>query len=227
MQIHAVLFDLDGTLVDTAPDLVNCLNLLLAELDRPTVAYETVRAHVSGGVAEIIRTGLNNNPNDINKNLACDDELTLYKTRYLELYRQNLSKYSKLFGGMETVLEKLDDAGLPWGVVTNKPSYLTEPLMRAIGLAGRCCSIISADTTPHIKPHPAPLLEACKRCVINPGNCIYVGDDKRDMEAGNAAGMLTLAAAWGYLSPKDNIHQWPAAAIINNPIDLLQWLAAC
>lgn len=215
-NIEAVLFDLDGTLVDTAPDLINALNLLLTENHYPEAPVASVVNHISGGSQAIIQAGLGKASND-----------TLIKQlqpRYLELYQSNLSRHSQLFEGMEDVLKALENRGLPWGVVTNKPQYLTQALMRTMELDKRCCAVISGDTTEYAKPHPEPLFEACRRCDVLAEKCLYIGDDLRDIQAGNSAGMITLSAAWGYYLPEDKIEQWPAQALLQKPEEILHWL---
>lgn len=215
-SIKAVLFDLDGTLVDTAPDLIHALNLLLAENGYPETPAAAVVNHVSGGSRAIIKAGLGD---------ACEDALvSQLQPRYLELYQAHLSRSSQLFEGMEKVLNTLEKRNLPWGVVTNKPQFLTQPLLRALGLDKRCCAVISGDTTARAKPHPDPLYEACRHCQINAANCLYIGDDLRDIQAGNSAGMTTLAATWGYYLPEDRIEDWPAQALLDKPEEILHWL---
>lgn len=215
-SIEAVLFDLDGTLVDTAPDLIHALNLLLVENSYPEVAIARVMPYVSGGSYAIIQAGLGEASND-----ALIKQL---QPRYLELYKTNISRHSTLFEGMKEVLDTLEKRGLPWGVVTNKPHFLTEILMKEMALDKRCCAVVSGDTTEHAKPHPEPLYEACKRCGILAENCLYIGDDLRDVQAGNSAGMVTLSAAWGYYRPEDKIEQWPAQALLQKPEEILHWL---
>jgi phosphoglycolate phosphatase len=214
--LQAMLFDLDGTLLDTAPDLINTLNILLTEIGRDNVSYEYARPYVSAGANALIKAGLGKN--------TSDEVAERHRARFLEIYLENISKQSALFEGMEEVLETLEKRGIAWGIVTNKPAFLTEPLLKALKLTTRCCAIISADTTPNKKPHPGPIIEACKRCNINASNCLYVGDDRRDIEAGNSAGMQTLAAAWGYYLAHDDPNTWQATAVISSPLELLAWL---
>ena len=212
----AVLFDLDGTLVDTAPDLIGSLNKLLDETGRPGVKTEAVRPHVSGGSEAIIRAGLGAE--------STEAKISQLRPRYLAIYEANLYRFSCLFPGMDKVLEHLESYNIPWGIVTNKPSYLTQPLLQQMDLEKRCCSIVSADTTAQKKPHPDPILYACRQCGIPAKDSIYIGDDLRDIQAGNAAGMRTLAAAWGYYLPEDQIETWPATAILNHPLEILDHL---
>ena len=215
-MIAAMLFDLDGTPVDTAPDLVGALNAMLRERGLPERAFDEIRPVVSAGANAIIAEGFG---------LDIDDEAVLaLREPYLQHYKQNLSANSRLFDGMEEVLATLEARNICWGVVTNKPAFLTDPLMAQLDLARRCCAIISADTTPFKKPHPEPMFEACRRCSIEPSKVVYVGDDRRDMLAGNAAGMTTLAAEWGYFVPEDKPSSWPADACVSQPTDLLNWL---
>ncbi len=214
--IGAVLFDLDGTLIDTAPDLIHCLNLILIKLGEPTVTTKQIKPYISGGFESILKAGLDR---DIEIN-----ELEEYRLMYLKLYRENLSSQSALFEGMDRLLQAIEQKGLCWGIVTNKPGFLTDPLMRQMNLAHRCCAIISADTTIQKKPHPMPMLEACKRCKVFAESCIYIGDDLRDIEAGNAAGMRTLAASWGYHSPAHAIYEWPADAVVHHPSQIFDWI---
>lgn len=215
-MIAAMLFDLDGTLVDTAPDLIDALNALLRERGLPEKPEAEIRPAVSAGANAIIAQGLG---------LSIDDDaVAALRQPYLEHYRQNLSARSRLFDGMSDVLDALERKRICWGVVTNKPAFLTDPLMEELALAHRCCAIISADTTAHKKPHPEPLFEACRRCGTDPTACVYVGDDRRDILAGNAAGMTTVAAQWGYFLPDDAPASWPADARITQPTDLLDWI---
>ncbi len=215
-NIKAVLFDLDGTLVDTAPDLIYALNLLLAENAYSEVDPALIINHVSNGSYAIIHEGLGKASNDA--------LITQLQPRYLELYQANLSRHSRLFDGMQQVLEALETRGIPWGVVTNKPEFLTQPLLKEMRLDKRCCAVISGDTTKYSKPHPQPLLEACKRCTVSAQQCLYIGDDLRDIQAGNSAGMVTLSAAWGYYLPEDAIEQWPAQGLLQKPEEILRWL---
>ena len=213
---EAVLFDLDGTLVDTAADLALALNLLLVEIGHPRVELEFIRPYVSGGANEIIRAGIGASEDG--------DLVASLRPRYLELYLENICQESRLFPGMSEVLSRLEYQALKWGVVTNKPAAYTGPLMDAMNLSARCCSIVSADTTAHKKPHPEPLLYACRQCGITPRNSLYIGDDKRDIQAGKAAGMQTAAALWGYIQQNDRVESWQADAIISQPKDILTLL---
>lgn len=212
-MIPAIFFDLDGTLLDTAPDMVGALNSLRAEYRLDALDYSLARAHVSNGAAGLLA-------------LAFDhwDELRreTLRERYLQLYAERLSRDTTPFAGMPEVLDALDAAGHPWGVVTNKPAYLTEPLLAAQGLAARCACIISGDTLKRRKPHPEPLLHAARMVGVASGDALYIGDARRDIQAGQAAGMRTVAAAYGYLGPGEDPRQWGADHAIDTPAEILQ-----
>ncbi|HEU4531888.1 MAG TPA: phosphoglycolate phosphatase, partial [Steroidobacteraceae bacterium] len=188
--IRAVLLDLDGTLLDTAPDMANALNLLRRERGVPVLSYEAIRPHVSHGAAAMIRLGFPDAP---------DDEVVDLRGRFLELYREHLAGGTRLFDGFESVLATLEGRGVPWGIVTNKPAFLTEPLLAALGLEKRAACVVSGDTVAQRKPHPAPMLHAAKLIAHEPAHCLYVGDAQRDVQAARAAGMRVVVALFGYL----------------------------
>jgi phosphoglycolate phosphatase len=217
-SVRAVLFDLDGTLADTAPDLGGALNLLLAELGASPVPLEVSRPLTSSGARGMLKAGLGLGPED-----ARYEPL---KTRFLELYEQNICRHTCLFDGIEEMLGTLDDRGVPWGIVTNKQERFTFPLLRALGLDTRAGCIVGGDTAPRPKPHPDPLLHAARLLALPPGACLYVGDDLRDVEAARAAGMPSLAAAYGYLGEEGDPAQWRADAVIVHPREVLNYLAA-
>ncbi|OGT88458.1 MAG: phosphoglycolate phosphatase [Gammaproteobacteria bacterium RIFOXYA12_FULL_61_12] len=214
----AVLFDLDGTLADTAPDLAHTLNQILIREGRDPLPYETIRPHVSHGAAALIRRGFGIGPGE--------PGFAGLRAYFLAHYRDNLCRETRLFAGMDEVLSTLERSGIPWGVVTNKPACLTEPLMAALGLDTRAGCIVSGDTLPQSKPHPAPILHACERIAADPGRTIFVGDAERDIQAGRAAGTRTLVALFGYLDEQDAPADWGADGLVDNPIDILKWLVA-
>lgn len=215
-RIRTVLFDLDGTLLDTAPDLAGALNTVLVEQGRPPLPYELIRPVVSHGGVALIELGFS---------LArTDPAFEALRQRLLEAYRANLSGRTRPFAGMEAVLDTLETRGLNWGVVTNKPAWLTEPLLRDLGLFDRAVCVVSGDTLPQRKPHPAPLLLACRQAGSEPVQCVYVGDAQRDVEAGRNAGMHTLVALFGYLQAHDDPHAWQASGTIDSPAGVLDWL---
>jgi len=211
----AVLFDLDGTLVDTAPDLVAVLNRMLGERGRPPVPYAIARNEVSNGAVGLIRLGFGAD--------LPPDELEVLRAQFLEIYMLGVCVKSSIFIGLHRIFENIDHSR-PWGIVTNKPRAMTEPLLDALGLGGRAGSVVSGDTLPQRKPDPAPLLFAARELGLEPGRCIYVGDAVRDIEAGHAAGMRTIAAAWGYIRPQANPRDWGADVVIRHPEELLDAL---
>lgn len=215
-SVQTVLFDLDGTLLDTAPDLAFALNTLLFEHEREPLPIEQIRPLVSYGGVNLIKTGFQLN----------DDAPALVglRQRFLELYVAHLADQTCFFPGMEILLESLENQGIQWGVVTNKPAWLTEPLLEAFALTNRSVCNISGDTLSQCKPHPAPLLHACQLANSTPEQCIYVGDAPRDIEAGQRAGMRTLAALYGYIDPNDPPEQWGATGMLEKPLDLLSWI---
>ncbi|KAB2969577.1 HAD-IA family hydrolase [Zoogloea sp.] len=212
----AVFFDLDGTLADTAPDLAGTLNRLKAEQGLPPSPYEALRPRVSQGVRGMLGAGFGLLPDD-----AAYPPLA---ARFLALYSETLCVETRLFAGMEELLEQLDAMGITWGVVTNKAERLARPIIASLGLAERCACIVGGDTASRPKPHPDPLLHACSLTGQAPQRSLYVGDDIRDIQAGRAAGMATVAAAYGYLGSAEPIQTWNADRIIDHPLDILALL---
>lgn len=213
----AVLFDLDGTLVDTAPDMVAVLTQLQTNRGDVAVAYDLARSSVSNGAAGLIRLAFPD----------VDDELhqSLYD-EYLMLYAESVCEQSCLFPGLESLLDDLDRGQRPWGVVTNKPARLTDPLLSKLNLLERAACAISGDTLPQRKPDPAPMLLASRMLEVAPERVIYVGDAARDIEAGRAAGMTTVAAAYGYITADDDAGRWNADAVVADPAELARLLRA-
>ncbi len=213
----AVLFDLDGTLADTAPDLAHALNGTLLHFGLDALPFERIRPVVSHGGVALIRLGFGLQPGD-----PGFDERRAY---LLEVYRDNLCRETQLFEGMPRVLEELERRRIGWGIVTNKPAWLTDPLVQQLGLAGRTTAIVSGDTCPERKPHPMPLLHACRLLGANPDQCWYLGDAGRDMQAARAAGAVPIGATFGYIYPDDPVDAWDSDINIGHPrelIDLLQ-----
>ena len=217
-QINAVLFDLDGTLLDTAPDMTNALNLLLAEEGKAFLSDEQCRDHVSHGSVAMIRLGFGES-NVENKKVFEQRRL-----RFLDLYEKNLCLDTKLFVGMDETLLFLEEHNIPWGIVTNKPAFLTQPLLEAIDLFDRACSVISGDTIEQRKPDPAPMFLAANECGVLATECLYVGDALRDIQAGNRAHMTTLLASYGYIDASESPVDWGADGIVEYPEEILQWL---
>lgn len=215
-MIRTVLFDLDGTLADTAPDLAYALNTLLAEHHKPLLPYPAIRPVASNGAAALIELGFGV--------ARTDPHFPPLRARFLEIYRAHLTRETRLFPGMAELLDAIAARGLNWGIVTNKPAFLTEPLVDQLGLREDLACVVSGDTTANAKPHPEPLLHACKLAGSRPHECLYVGDAARDIEAGRAAGMKTLVALFGYIGAQDQPDTWGADGLIRTPGDTLDWL---
>jgi phosphoglycolate phosphatase len=217
-HINTVLFDLDGTLIDTAPDMANALNILLDEQGEALLPFDTIRPVVSNGSAALVKLAFGDD--------LPEARLEQLKQRYLEIYQQHLCEDSRLFEGMEQLLAHIEQQGMSWGVVTNKPGWLTDPLMEQIGLKERAACIVSGDTTKNRKPHPEPMYHACLCAGSEPPRCIYVGDARRDIEAGRNAGMQTVVALYGYIGDWETIGDWGASYSIEQPLDMLKHLMA-
>lgn len=213
----AVLFDLDGTFADTAPDLAAALNHLLNLHDRPPMPLETIRLQASHGSPGLLKLGFNIEPDTPN--------FATLRDAFLDYYANHICVHTTLFPGMAELIETLEQRGLPWGIVTNKPHRFTLPLMQELGYAQRAACLISGDTCARAKPFPDPLLKACELLKIAPQLCLYLGDDKRDAEAAQAAGMRCIIARYGYSSPEE-LSNWPAQGGIDLPSQLLQYLTA-
>jgi len=211
-----VLFDLDGTLVDTAPDMGGALNALRAEHDLPPLDAATIRPHVSHGGLALVKLGFG-----AERDPALLESLRL---RFLEIYRDALAVGSRPFAGIDALLAGIEARGLRWGVVTNKPGWLTDPLLLALDLSERAACVVSGDTTANKKPHPEPLLHACQLIDRAAAGCLYVGDALRDIQAGRAAGMTTIVANYGYIGPGEDPAEWGAHGAIDTPQQLLSWL---
>ena len=213
-NIQGVLFDLDGTLLDSAPDLYAALVAQCEEEGVPPPPYAPVREVVSRGARAVLRCAF-----------AARDEpaLELLMPRYLELYRQVMAQQTSTFEGIDDLLVRIEADGLRWGIVTNKPAFLTDELVSRIGWASRAGAVVSGDTLPVKKPDPAPVLLACERAGVEPLHCLFVGDDRRDIQAGAAAGLYTVAVSWGYLDGGDP-HGWGADAVLDHPAELADLL---
>jgi phosphoglycolate phosphatase len=216
LRVAAVLFDLDGTLVDSAPDLAGAANGLREARGLPALPLADLRPMVGAGARGMVGAAFGIQPGDAGFEALRDE--------FLQVYEQRLLQATAVFPAMAQVLQSLEAAGLRWGVVTNKAERFSLPLMQGLGLDGRAGALVCGDTTPHSKPHPAPLLEAARRLGVAPHQCVYVGDDVRDVQAGRAAGMPTLAAGWGYLGQGEPVHAWGADAVLETPLQLLNWL---
>lgn len=211
----ALLLDLDGTLLDTAPDMGGALNRLRAEHGLEPLPAARIRPVVSHGAMRLVALGFPE---------ASGAEFERLRLRFLDLYAEHLAEGTRLFPGIEAVLASLEARDTPWGIVTNKPAWLTEPLLEALGLDRRAACAVSGDTVAERKPHPLPLLHAAALIGIAAERCVYVGDAERDIQAGRAAGMTTVVAAYGYLSAEDQPSQWQPDGIVASPDELLAWL---
>jgi N-acetyl-D-muramate 6-phosphate phosphatase len=215
-NIAAVLFDLDGTLVDTAPDLGYALNLQRQRHGLPPLADEVIRPQASHGARGLLEIGFDLQPDD--------RRFASLRAEFLQLYADNICRHSRPFPGILELLAELEARGLKWGVVTNKPAAFTEPLMSILDLAERAACIVSGDTCPQPKPHPAPMLAAAELCGAQPAQCLYLGDAERDIQAARAAAMPALVAAWGYIGSADQPHTWGAHGQIHHPCETLDYL---
>lgn len=212
--IDAFFFDLDGTLVDSAPDLVVAMDRLRIELGEPRIDVARVGHVVSKGGRAMLRQGFPD---------ADEARIEQLLPRFLDLYAEAIATHTRTFAGIDAVLAEFDARGVRWGVVTNKPGRLARAVMAELALAARCAALVSGDCLPQRKPDPEPLLHACGLAGVDAGRCAYVGDDARDIEAGRRAGMLTVAAGWGYLNGEDP-NAWGADRVIAAPAELLELL---
>jgi N-acetyl-D-muramate 6-phosphate phosphatase len=217
-MFEAVLFDLDGTLADTAPDLGGATNQLLREEGLPPAALTHLRPYTSQGVRGLLKAGF-----------GIDNTHTDYPRlfqRFLDLYAARICEESRLFDGIPELLDRLESTGLHWGIVTNKRMRFTDPLVELLQLSPRTRCVVSGDTTAEAKPSPLPIQHACTLLGCAPANTIYVGDDRRDIEAGQAAGCLTVAVSYGYLGDSGPLSDWGADLIIDHPAELAAYLSA-
>ncbi|MDO8331829.1 MAG: HAD-IA family hydrolase [Fluviicoccus sp.] len=200
---QSVLFDLDGTLVDTAPDFIRVLNRLRQTYGREPLPHDTIRAVVSAGARAMVQTGFPEYPLD-------SPEFSRIRQEFLDLYAEGLAEESRLFEGMDTILLALESRNIPWGVVTNKPRIYSEPLLAGLELDRRCRVLVCPDDVTRSKPDPEPMYLACRQLDVDPAQSAYVGDHIRDIEAGRNAGMPTIAAAWGYVVAGEDPRDWCA-----------------
>lgn len=216
-NIRAVLFDLDGTLIDSAPDLGAAADKMRTDRGMPSLPMERYRPMAGAGARGMLGEAFWMTPDH--------PEFAVLREEFFVNYESHMTARTRIFDGVPELIVQILQRNMGWGVVTNKAARFTDPLTRAIPLFSTAAAIVSGDTTPHAKPHPAPLLEAALRMNLSPDQCIYVGDDERDIVAGLAAGMGTVAAAYGYLGAKTNPADWGAHATIKSPPDLLQLLS--
>ena len=214
-KIEAMLFDFDGTIADTSYDMVNCLNILLRNHKKDTVHLNTAKNFISTGAGGLI-------------DFACPDlsenNRKLYISEYLDIYKDNIFVKTHLFDGVIELIDMLVLKNYKWGIVTNKPGYLVNPIIEMLNFKYQPCCVVAGDTLKVKKPNPEPLLHASKIISCNPESCIYVGDDERDILAANAAGMISVAASYGFIDDLDQIKKWGSDYIINSPLDLTNFI---
>lgn len=213
---EAILFDLDGTLIDTAPDLAGALNAVFSEYQCEALPRALIRSHISKGAAGLLALQFDDPPESAG--------FAARRQRFLDIYHSRIALESQLFAGMASVLDTIESGGVKWGIVTNKPAWLTAPLLKALSLEARPGCVISGDTASAPKPDPAPLLLAAELLDVSPTRCLYIGDAERDVVAAHAAGMRAVIARYGYFAVDDNPDEWQADGEIDAPEDLLDWL---
>ncbi len=213
--LRGVLFDLDGTLLDTAPDMAAALNRLRIAEGLEALPFGLIRPLVSHGAPRLLRLAFGEPE---------AERYDLLRRRFLDFYRAALAVHTQLFDGFEAVLAAIERSGLRWGIVTNKPGWLAAPLVAEVGLAERCACLVAGDTLAERKPHPLPLLHAAGLLGLQPRECVYVGDAERDVQAARNAGMIPLVAGFGYLGDGDDPATWQADAVIARPEELVDWL---
>lgn len=212
MRLRAVLFDMDGTLLDTAPDFIAIAQAMLADRNLPAVPDKLIRDEVSGGARAMVAATFAMPPED--------PQFEALRLEFLERYQRDCAVHSKLFDGMDELLTDIEKAGLIWGVVTNKPVRFAQPIMERLGLAERSALLICPDHVTHSKPHPEPMILACRMLDLDPASVLFVGDDLRDIESGRDAGTKTAAVRYGYIHPDDNPDHWGADVVVDHPMEL-------
>nr|WP_235937745.1 HAD-IA family hydrolase [Marinobacter caseinilyticus] len=210
--LSTVLFDLDGTLLDTAPDFIRCLNQLREQLGAPPLAPEVIRPAVSSGARAMIQVGFGLTPDD--------RDYAARHAAFLDLYEAGVAEETRLFPGMGDVLDWLEQHRIPWGIVTNKPVRFTTPLLAGLALGSRCASVVCPDHVEQRKPHPESLYLACQQMGVDGRQGLYVGDHLRDIEAGRSAGMTTVAARYGYVDGADQVESWHADHVVDSAPEL-------
>lgn len=212
MRLRAVLFDMDGTLLDSAPDFIAICQAMRAERGLPPVAEKLIRDHVSGGARAMILNAFDVDP--------MSPGFEALRLEFLERYQDHCAVLTRPYEGIEPLLEDIERAKLIWGVVTNKPLRFAEPIMQRLGLAERSACLVCPDHVTHSKPDPEMVLLACRQLDVDPQTALFIGDDLRDIESGRAAGSKTVAARYGYIHPDDRPEHWGADAIIDHPLEL-------
>ena len=218
LAIRGVLFDLDGTLIDSAPDLAGAANRLRADHGLEPLPHSSLRPMVGSGARGMVGVAFGVAPGE--------PRFEPLRDAFLAHYEAGLLEKTHAFDGVDAMLSELERAGIPWGIVTNKATRFTTPIVAGLGLAQRAAVVVCGDTTPHAKPHPEPLLHAARALGLAPAHLLYVGDDLRDAQAAHAAGMTMVAATWGYLGLGEPVHAWGAEALLDAPAQLPDWLRA-
>ena len=221
MTIKAVLFDLDGTLIDTAPDFIRIIRAMCEKHEHPAPTDAAIREQVSAGARAMVRLMFGDVLADV---VDTDEQLLAYRQEFLDLYEQDICVDSRLFDGLDNLLKNLENQGIAWGIVTNKPRYLAENLLDKLDLAKRCAVLVCPDDVVNTKPDPEPMFLACSQLDIDPKRVIYIGDHVRDIEAGRSAGMTTVVAGFGYIVPDENPQDWGADVLVETPHELSEWV---
>ncbi len=211
-----VLFDFDGTLADTARDMINALNMLLKNASRPPVNYEELRAFVSNGTPALLKKGFDCSPGDA--------EFEPLRKQFLRTYEDNVCVHTTLYPGTEEILEKCRNSGIAWGIVTNKPEYLTLEIVEKLGLSDKVACVVGGDTLAKRKPDPEPVIHACALAGVAPQDAVFVGDSSRDIEAGRRAGLITVGVTYGYIPPDDDPQTWEADHVIDSMEEIAGYL---
>ncbi|ORU93151.1 MAG: haloacid dehalogenase [Cycloclasticus sp. symbiont of Poecilosclerida sp. N] len=217
-RVDAVLFDLDGALIDTAPDLAAALNAVLKKNNRSTLPYSAIRPTVSNGANGLIKLGFGDS--------LSSEQHEKIKADLIAYYQQHIADKSRLFEGLDSALLHLERNNIPWGIVTNKPEYLTRPLLKKLSLLDKSSCVVCGDQVANSKPHPEPIFLACKQLDVMPENTLYIGDAERDIRAGRLAGLKTIACAYGYIPDTEDINAWQANTLVETPQELLALLTS-
>ena len=210
------LFDFDGTLADTAGDMAGALNILLKSKNKNPIPLDQLRPHISNGTPALLKIGFGLSPNGL--------KYELLKSRFLEIYEEKICVYTNLFPGIVEILKRCQDTNLPWGIVTNKPEYLTLQIVEQLGLSSQVACVIGGDSLPERKPSPLPLLHACKITGFLPRDAVYIGDSVRDVQAGINAGLDTIGVTYGYIPPNDDPQSWKAKYLIDTAAEIADHL---
>lgn len=229
-NVQAILFDLDGTLIDTAPDFIRIIHKMCAKYQHPSPSETAIREQVSAGSFAMVKLMFGDILADDGTNKISNDDpkLIAYRQEFLDTYEADICVDSQLFSGLDTMLENIEALdNIPWGIVTNKPRYLAELLLEKLDLSHRCAVLVCPDDVTNTKPDPEPLFLACKQLDVEPSRCVYVGDHIRDIEAGKRADMITVLASYGYIPPEDkeDLAAWGADFIINSPAQMQDFVA--